>query len=64
MGLGGASALAVAANIFLGMIESPIVIKAYLDRLTRSELFLMMVVVFVLYNDISKILPAGFFLGH
>jgi concentrative nucleoside transporter, CNT family len=44
MGLGGASALAVAANIFLGMIESPIVIRAYLDRLTRSELFLMMVV--------------------
>jgi CNT family concentrative nucleoside transporter len=46
MGLGGASALAVASNIFLGMIESPIVIRAYLDRLTRSELFLMMVVGF------------------
>ena len=44
MGLGGASALAVAANIFLGMIESPIVIRAYLDKLTRAELFLMMVV--------------------
>ena len=44
MGLGGASALAVAANIFLGMIESPIVIRAYLDKLTRSELFLMIVV--------------------
>ncbi|RYG08684.1 MAG: NupC/NupG family nucleoside CNT transporter, partial [Caulobacteraceae bacterium] len=44
MKLGGASALAVAANIFLGMIESPIVIKAYLDKLTRSEVFLMMVV--------------------
>ena len=44
MGLGGASALAVAANVFLGMIESPIVIRAYLDKLTRSEVFLMMVV--------------------
>lgn len=44
LGLGGASALAVAANIFLGMIESPIVIRAYLDKLTRSEIFLMMVV--------------------
>ncbi|MBX9706714.1 MAG: NupC/NupG family nucleoside CNT transporter [Caulobacteraceae bacterium] len=44
MGLGGASALAVAANIFLGMIESPIIIRAYLDKLTRSEIFLMMVV--------------------
>lgn len=44
LGLGGASALGVAVNIFLGMIESPIVVKAYLDKLTRSELFLMMVV--------------------
>ncbi|MBL8552307.1 MAG: nucleoside transporter [Hyphomonadaceae bacterium] len=44
MGLGGASALAVAANIFMGMVESPIVIRAYLDKLTRAELFLMMVV--------------------
>jgi concentrative nucleoside transporter, CNT family len=44
MGLGGASALAVATNIFLGMIESPIVIKAYLDKLSRSEIFMMMVV--------------------
>lgn len=44
MGLGGASATATAANIFMGMVESPIVIKAYLDKLTRAELFLMMVV--------------------
>jgi len=44
MGLGGASALAVAANIFLGMVETPLVIRAYLDKLSRSEMFLMMVV--------------------
>jgi concentrative nucleoside transporter, CNT family len=44
MGLGGASALATAANIFMGMVESPIVIKGYLDKLTRSELYMMMVV--------------------
>jgi concentrative nucleoside transporter, CNT family len=44
MGLGGASALATASNIFMGMVESPIVIKGYLDKLTRSELFMMMVV--------------------
>lgn len=44
MGLGGASALATAANIFMGMVESPIVVRAYLDKLTRSELFMMMVV--------------------
>ncbi len=44
MGLGGASALATAANIFLGMVETPIIIKGYLDKLSRSELFMMMVV--------------------
>ena len=44
MGLGGASALATAANIFMGMVESPIVIKGYLDKLSRSEFFMMMVV--------------------
>jgi CNT family concentrative nucleoside transporter len=44
MGLGGASALAVATNIFMGMVESPIVIRGYLDKLTRSELFMLMVV--------------------
>ena len=44
MGLGGASALAVAANIFLGTVEAPIIIRGYLERLTRSELFMLMTV--------------------
>jgi CNT family concentrative nucleoside transporter len=43
LGLGGASALSAAVNIFLGNVECALVIKGYLDRLTRSELFLMMV---------------------
>jgi CNT family concentrative nucleoside transporter len=44
MGLGGASALAVAANIFLGTVEAPIIIRGYLERLSRSELFMLMTV--------------------
>ncbi len=44
LGMGGASATATAANIFVGMVETPIIIRAYLDKLTRSELFMMMVV--------------------
>lgn len=44
MGMGGASATATAANIFVGMVETPIIIRAYLDKLTRAELFLMMVI--------------------
>jgi len=44
IGLGGASALGVASNIFVGNVESLIIIRAYLDKLTRSELFIMLVV--------------------
>jgi CNT family concentrative nucleoside transporter len=35
--------LAVAGNIFLGQTEAPLLIKAYLEKMTRSELFLIMV---------------------
>lgn len=38
-GTGGAVALAAAANVFLGQTEAPLLIRAYLDRITRSELF-------------------------
>ncbi len=41
--MGGAVSLSVAANIFLGMVESAIIIGPYLKRLTRSELFVVMV---------------------
>ena len=41
MGLGGASAFSSATNIFLGNVECALVIKGYLPKLTRSELFLM-----------------------
>ena len=44
MGLRGPTALAAAATIFMGQVEGPIVIRAYLSRLTRSELFLLITV--------------------
>lgn len=44
MGLRGPTALAAAATIFMGQVEGPIVIRAYLARLTRSELFLLLTV--------------------
>ena len=43
MGVGGAVGLSAAANVFVGMVEAPLVIKPYLARLTRSELFIVMV---------------------
>jgi concentrative nucleoside transporter, CNT family len=44
MGIGGAVAVSSAANVFLGMIESPILVRPYIARLTRSELFTVMCV--------------------
>ncbi|PTT75412.1 Na+ dependent nucleoside transporter, partial [Pseudomonas sp. HMWF010] len=41
LGLRGPPALATAATIFMGQIEGPIFIRAYLDKLTRSELFML-----------------------
>jgi CNT family concentrative nucleoside transporter len=43
LGLGGAVGLSAAANVFMGMVEAPLVIKPYLARLTRGELFMVMV---------------------
>lgn len=43
MGLGGAVGVSSAANVFVGMVEAPLVVKPYLARLTRSELFMVMV---------------------
>ena len=42
MGVGGAVGLSTAANIFLGMVEAPLFIRPYLEKLSRSELFVVM----------------------
>ena len=43
MGISGAESLSVAGNIFLGQTEAPLMIKAYLEKMTRSEILLVMV---------------------
>jgi concentrative nucleoside transporter, CNT family len=43
MGVGGAVGLSAAANVFVGMVEAPLVVRPYLARLSRSELFMVMV---------------------
>jgi CNT family concentrative nucleoside transporter len=42
MRVGGAVGVGAAANVFLGMVEAPLLIRPYLGRLTRSELFITM----------------------
>ena len=42
-GLSGACNLSVAANVFVGMVEAPLLIRPWLATLTRAELFVAMV---------------------
>jgi CNT family concentrative nucleoside transporter len=71
LGLGGAVGLGAAATVFLGNIEGQLVIRPYLARFNRTELFILMTVglavtagtVFVLYATILQdVLPGA--LGH
>jgi CNT family concentrative nucleoside transporter len=41
--LSGAESLSVAGNIFLGQTESPLMIKAFLEKMNRSEVLLVMI---------------------
>jgi CNT family concentrative nucleoside transporter len=71
MGIGGAVGLGAAATVFLGNVEGSLVVRPYLSRMTRTELFILMTTgmaviagtVFVLYATILKpVLPDA--LGH
>lgn len=42
MGLSGPASLSVAANIFMGQTEAPLLIKPYLKRMSRAELLIVM----------------------
>ena len=42
MGVSGALGVGAAANIFVGMVEAPLLIRPYLERMPRSELFALM----------------------
>ena len=41
--ISGAESLSVAGNIFLGQTEAPLMIKAYLPKMNRSEILLVMI---------------------
>src|SRR6185436_14761110 len=43
MGVGGVVGLATAANVFVGMVEAPLFVRPYLARVSRGELFALMV---------------------
>lgn len=69
--IGGALGVGAAANVFVGMVEAPLCVRPYLQKMTRSELFALMVcgmstiagTVLVLYASIlSSAIPDA--LGH
>lgn len=71
MGIGGVEGLGTAANVFVGMVESPLLVRPYLLKISRSELFTIMTsgmatiagTVMVLYAAIlSKVIPGV--IGH
>src|SRR5438067_12694422 len=43
MGVGGVVGLSTAANVFVGMVEAPLFVRPYLARVSRGELFAIMV---------------------
>jgi len=71
LNIGGALGLGASTTIFLGMVEAPLVVKPYLKKMTRSELFSLMTVgmaciagtVMFLYATIlTPVIPEA--LGH
>jgi len=71
MGVGGAIGLSSAANVFVGMVEAPLVVKPFIRNMSRGELFILMScgmatvagTVMALYASIlSKVIPDA--LGH
>lgn len=71
LGVSGVVGLGGGATIFLGVVETPLVLRAWFDRMSRSELFMIMVLIMstisgailVLYaTTLSKTVPNA--VGH
>ena len=71
MGVSGVVGLGAGATMFLGVVESPLVLRAYFGRMSRSEMFMIMVLIMatisgailVLYaTTLSKTVPNA--VGH
>lgn len=58
LGVSGVVGLSGGANMFLGVVESPLVVRAYLERMTRAELFQVMVLAMATISGAILILYA------
>ena len=66
LNISGAVSFSTAANVFIGMVEAPLLVRPYLERMSRSDLFVVMTAgmatiagtVFALYSAmLSDIIP-------
>ena len=66
LNISGAVSFSTAANVFIGMVEAPLLVRPYLERMSRSDLFVVMTAgmatiagtVFALYSTmLSGIIP-------
>ena len=66
MGVGGVVGLSTAANVFVGMVEAPLVVRPWLARVSRGELFAIMAcgmasiagtVLFLYAGILGKVIP-------
>lgn len=64
MKIGGAEGVGVSANVFVGMVESPLFIRPYLKDMTRSELFSIMTCGMATIAGTVMVLYAGLLSGH
>ena len=71
MGVGGVVGLSTAANVFVGMVEAPLLVKPWLARVSRGELFAIMVggmasiagtVLFLYASLLREVIPGA--IGH
>ena len=63
MRIGGAGGVGVAANIFVGMVEAPLLVRPYLKNMTRSEIFSLMTCGMATIAGTVMILYASFLQG-
>ena len=62
-GIGGAEGVGLSANIFVGMVEAPLLIRPYLKDMTRSEIFCVMTCGMATIAGTVMALYAGFIGG-
>lgn len=59
-GLGGAAGVGVAANVFVGMVEAPLLVRPYVANMLRADLFAVMCAGMATIAGTMMVLYAGF----